>query len=159
MAKIFKISGYFVAPPRTNYTSERIKRLIEICALRADVFDRHLHIKEREIDDWNENLPINQKNCDLAECERYFNGETVFTDLGDSSREVVAGQSYRHFKGNIIKVLCVSQDTEMPGSYCVVYQGVDGSVWHRPLGMFLSEVDHEKYPDAKQKYRFELLRD
>ena len=41
--------------------------------------------------------------------------------------------------------------------YSVVYVCTDGKIWHRPLGMFLSEVDHKKYPEAKQLYRFELI--
>lgn len=154
MAKIFKISGYLVDSVEL-YTSEYIKAFIENKFYSYGLFCRHLHIQGGDIGDWNEHIPIFQPNCDLYECEKYFKREDGWPV--DIDRKVVVGQKYRHFKGKIVEVLAVSQDTEMPGQFIVVYIDKDNQVWHRPLGMFLSEVDHEKYPLVKQKYRFELI--
>ena len=65
-------------------------------------------------------------------------------------RELKLKRVYRHFKG-------IANDSET-GEPFVVYRKLygDGGLWIRPLEMFLSEVDHEKYPDCEQKYRFEL---
>lgn len=52
-------------------------------------------------------------------------------------------------------VLGVATHTETKEEL-VVYMHND-KIWARPLDMFLSEVDHEKYPDVTQKYRFERI--
>lgn len=72
-------------------------------------------------------------------------------------REVQINRVYKHFKGNYYIVVDIATHSETKGQY-VVYRRLygDGKLFVRPLEMFLSEVDHEKYPDVKQKYRFEL---
>ena len=73
-------------------------------------------------------------------------------------REIETNRKYRHFKGNDYFVLHIGIHTET-GEKCVVYKALYGDygIFIRPLNMFASEVDHEKYPDIKQKYRYELV--
>ena len=64
---------------------------------------------------------------------------------------------YKHFKGDYYLVEDIAKDSETKEEM-VVYRRLygDGSLWVRPKDMFLSEIDHEKYPNVKQKYRMEL---
>lgn len=72
-------------------------------------------------------------------------------------RIVKKGQKYRHFKGNIIEVLEIARHTETLEEL-VIYKHIDtNNIWARPLDMFNSLTDKEKYPDVIQNYRFELI--
>lgn len=66
------------------------------------------------------------------------------------------GDFYRHFKGKIYQIRELAKHSET-GEDMVVYQGMypPFQVWVRPLSMFLDSVDHEKYPECRQQYRFE----
>ena len=72
-------------------------------------------------------------------------------------RELQIGRVYRHFKGDYYLVEGVANDSET-GAPFVIYRKLygDGGLWLRPLEMFLSKVEKEKYPDCPQEYRFEL---
>ena len=72
------------------------------------------------------------------------------------NREIIPGKKYKHFKGTIHEVLAIAKHTETLEDL-VIYTH-DDQIWARPYDMFAGEVDHEKYPDVKQKYRFEEIK-
>ena len=102
-----------------------------------------------------EELKFRREHTDLLE-DSDASKEYVFED----GRVLKAGQRYKHFKkGNIyIVVIPRVYDTEDMKEY-VIYRGGDNKrrMWARPVREFMSEVDRNKYPQATQQYRFELI--
>ena len=147
MAKLFRISGYLVAVE--DNVKECIERALKEILYSGETWQQ-LHIDESEEFELDGE---EVENCDLALLTRHFKKDN---DVKFDRPLPVAGQKYRHFKlGKIVTIVGISRHTETE-EVTVVYQYED-SIWNRPIEMFMSEVDREKYPDAKQKYRFELV--
>lgn len=72
---------------------------------------------------------------------------------------IEVGKKYRHFKGKEYEVIAIGKHSETLEEM-VVYKALygNGDVWIRPLDMFTTKVDKEKYPDINQEYRFEEIK-
>lgn len=153
MAKIFRISGYLVDKEEVDSKKNIERDFNSLDGFWIDPSEmwQQLHIEESERFELDGE---DKENCDLALLTRHFKKDN--SNMQFDRPLPVAGEKYKHFKvGKIVTVIGVSRHTENE-EITVVYE-YEGTIWNRPLEMFMSEVDHEKYPNVSQKYRFEKV--
>lgn len=85
--------------------------------------------------------------------------------------DIRIGDIVQHFKREILsnpgnlylyKILAFAEHTETK-EILVIYQAlykdpsknINYTIFAQSINLFMSEVEHKKYPDIKQKYRFE----
>ena len=153
MAKIFRFSGYFVDGDKPAFSvddfEDNLKNFIEEISSNYEWQQLHVEESERFELDGEE-----VENCDLALLTRHFKKDN--NNMQFDRPLPTKGEKYKHFKlGKIVTVIGLSRHTETE-EITVVYE-YEGTIWNRPLEMFMSEVDKEKYPNVSQKYRFEKV--
>ena len=76
-------------------------------------------------------------------------------------RNIKIGGIYKHFKNKYYIILDIVNDCEEDNNKIVIYKALYGEykVWARNYDDFINEVDHDKYPNVLQKYRFEEIED
>lgn len=74
------------------------------------------------------------------------------------ARTVEMNKIYRDFNGNLFKTLYMVRHSETL-ELMIVYQALYGNkiIYVTPYDIFISEVDHNEYPNVKQAYKFELV--
>ncbi len=83
--------------------------------------------------------------------ERVFKPGDIVSHFKRETIQKDAGNQY------LYRIIASAEHTET-GEKLMIYQAMygNGHIYARPYEMFMSETDHVKYPDIRQKYRFEL---
>lgn len=112
----------------------------------------HFHTDDVTVSDDEGEILLGDRNIDLAKLEEHF----VIDDYDAVNNDrIVIGGTYTHFKGKSVTLITLAKYSENPQMMFAIYSCENG-IYARLLDMFLSEVDHDKYPNVHQKYRFEL---
>jgi hypothetical protein len=148
-----RFSGYALVNDNSTHVllnDESVKTVDDTIFQYHKSFSRSLLVGEAE-------ELLNNKDIDLAKLEKYFVDEDIKTV--NSYDRVLIGGLYKHFKGKLVRLLNVAKYSEDATKLFAIYDCGPNGIYARPLDMFLSEVDRNKYPNVTQKYRFELLED
>lgn len=166
LLRLIKFSGYSLIAEKRGLTKELIeKEFKDDVVYGMNYIGMHpydnpyqFHATSSDVITKEEatNKLISHPNVDLAVLDSYFPIDEYKEN--NYPFQIEEGCYYQHFKGKIIKIIAIAQHTEDANSRMVIYEdGANHKIWARPYNMFTSKVDKNKYPHARQEYRFEPL--